>query len=119
MTPFPKPIRAPKAPKPLRRSAPLPRSPMRATRSKRVRFGNAYTQPEWKALCRQVKTRSRGWCELRICCDGDKAVGDPHHLSVQPGMRNKRRVLVPLDQLVATCRRCHLAAHGHPAGLFA
>lgn len=92
----------------MRRRQPLKRSTKPIARGKRPKATNAYTRPEWRKLVREVQKRSRGICEAQVRCAGDPAEGDPHHLGYQEGMVGWRRLIVPLDQLVAVCRRCHL-----------
>jgi len=77
-----------------------------ARRSK-PKASNAYMKPEWRALVRLVRKRSGGLCEA---CGG-LVTGDPHHRAYLAGVRGWRRLLVPLDQLIDLCRRCHLAEH--------
>ena len=89
---------------------PIKRSPLKRG-TKRIKASNAYTRPEWRTLVAAVKKRSKGVCEARIACAGDPATGDPHHLSYVEGVVGPKRLLVPLDQLVAVCRRCHLQFH--------
>ena len=89
--------------KSIKRSA----TPARKSRPKQT---NAYMRPEWRKLVREVQKRSRGVCEAQVCCGGDPAEGDPHHLSYAD-FGGWRRLIVPLEQLVAVCRRCHLSFH--------
>src|SRR6185312_7152229 len=97
----PKPkARKPKEPKRIARSPLLPRKT-------RPKASNAYQRPEWRSLVRQVRKRSGGLCEQ---C-GALVSGDPHHKAYVAGVKGWRRLLVPLDQLVDLCRRCHLAEH--------
>ena len=97
--------------KPLPRSTkPIPRGKAPKRGGKRIKFGNAYTRPEWRKLVAQVVARSRGICEMQVACDGNPAEGDPHHLEYAP-FKGWKRLIVPLEQLRATCRRCHLQAH--------
>jgi hypothetical protein len=98
---------------PIKRKKPLPRSSAKLKRRKTLAKSNAYCRPEWRALARKVRLRSKGVCEMRIACAGDPATGDPHHLSYGPES-GWRRLIVPLDQLVAVCRRCHVQAHASP-----
>jgi hypothetical protein len=97
----PKPARVEKPRSPLRRSG-------RIARGKRVKFGNAYTQPAWRAQVRRIRKRSKGICEAQVRCGGDPVSGDPHHLFYRPGVKGKQRILVEDAALVDTCRRCHL-----------
>lgn len=91
---------------PLARGKPLKAGkPMK--RGGRLKFGNAYTRPEWRALDRAVKQRAKGVCEL---CGLGPVEGDSHHLSYAP-FTGWRRLIVPMDQLVAVCRPCHLRQH--------
>lgn len=103
----PKPTPPVKQPNPLRRKAPMPRQAPKVTRRRRLKFANAYTRPEWRALVRQVRKRSKGICEARVQCSGNPVEGDPHHLAYLD-LAGWRRLLVPLDQLVDCCRPCHL-----------
>lgn len=99
--PHPKPpSRAPKA------RQPLPRGE-RPKRKVRPKFGNAYTDPEWRKQVRRIRKRSRGVCEAQVCCGGNPVVGDPHHKSYLP-MKGKGRLLVEDSELVDCCRDCHL-----------
>ena len=98
---FPKPPPREKAPTPLRRKAPMTRTKPVSTRR------SPYQHPEWRKLTAAVRKRSRGICEL---CGTRPATGDAHHLSYGPG-RGWRRLVVPMDQLVAVCRPCHLEQH--------
>ena len=93
----------------MKRRKPIKRSATPIARKSRPKATNAYMRPEWRKLCREVKKRSRGICESQVCCDGDVATGDPHHTEYQEGMVGWQRLIVPLDKLVAVCRRCHLA----------
>lgn len=91
---------------PLRRSSPLPRGKGLA-RKKRLKVGNAYCRKEWRQLTAAVRKRSGGICEV---CGLRPATGDAHHRSYAP-FKGWRRLIVPMDQLVAVCRPCHLAFH--------
>lgn len=93
--------------KPLKRSKPIPRGKPPARSRKRIKFGNAYTRPEWRKLDAEAKKRSRGICEAQVCCDGNPIEGDCHHVSYAP-FKGWKRLIVPLDQLLAVCHRCHI-----------
>lgn len=99
----PKPDPTVRDPKPLRRAKPMPKR-----KKKGVKYGNAYTRPEWRKKVREIRQRSRGICEARVCCNGDPVSGDPHHLRYQAEFKGWRRLMVPNDQLIDCCRRCHL-----------
>ena len=101
MTAVPKPEPKVKVPKPLRRGQPM-------ARRKRLKAGNAYTRSEWRAKVREIRRRSGGICEARVRCNGDPVSGDPHHLRYQREFKGWKRLMVPNDQLVDCCRRCHL-----------
>lgn len=84
---------------PLRRSAPLRRS--------RKRLAGKYASPEWRALRLRVLLRDGGRCQLK----GPDCLGDAdqvHHEGYGRG-RHKRRLLVPMEQLVSCCGPCHAA----------
>lgn len=76
----------------------------------RLKSTNAYHRPEWRALVREVRKRSRGICEARTRCGGNPVEGDPHHLSYAP-FTNWKRLIVPLDQLLDCCHECHKSFH--------
>lgn len=89
---------------------PIKRSTKPIARTSRPKSTNAYTRPEWRKLVALVALRSRGICEMQVACDGNPAEGDPHHLEYAP-FKGWKRLIVPLEQLRATCRRCHLQVH--------
>jgi hypothetical protein len=80
---------------------------VRKSHRQRIAFSNAYTRPEVVALMAQVRKRSGGVCE---CCRSAPAVGYANHLGYAD-FTNWRRLIVPLDWLMDTCRDCHLAFH--------
>ena len=85
-----------------------PRKPI--ARKGRPKKGNAYTRPEWRALVAQVRKRSKGICEARVCCAGDPVDGDPHH-QAYADFKGWKRLIVPLDDMIDCCRACHLSFH--------
>ncbi len=91
--PFPKPAPKEKVRKPLQRT------PMHARKS-------PYLHPEWRKLAAAVRRRSKGVCEGCGAAPGD----DVHHRAYGP-KGTWRKLMVPLDQLIHLCRRCHLDAH--------
>jgi hypothetical protein len=92
----------------VKRSHPIPRGKPPKRSTKRIKFSNAYTHPDWRAKVKEVRKRSGGLCEAMICCDGNPVVGDPHHTEYLPGMKGRKRLLVDLDKLIDCCRDCHL-----------
>ena len=106
MTGWPKPSPKIKAPKPVKPRKPLPKAKP-GKKPKKIAKTNAYCRPEWRALVQQVKARSKGVCEA---CRSAPATGDPHHLAYAD-FKGWRRLIVPLDKLVAVCRPCHLSFH--------
>lgn len=114
MNPYPKPPpKVEKAPPQRIARKPIKRGKMKAKRTKRIRKSNAYMRPEWRALVRQVRKRSKGVCEARVKCDGDPVEGDPHHTDYLPFV-GWQRLIVPLDWLVDCCHRCHKSFHDRP-----
>lgn len=68
---------------------------------------NAYCHPEYRRKVARVHRRSRRICEARIRCAGAPVVGDPHHPYYLP-FEGWRRLMIPDDDLIDCCRRCHL-----------
>jgi hypothetical protein len=81
-------------------SRPLPRS------KKRIRFGNAYTRPEYQALFKIVRKRSGGVCE--ICCAAP-AVGWGHHTEYAD-FKGWKRIIVAPEKILDACHECHVRA---------
>lgn len=106
MAPHPKPLPVAKAKRPLRRKAAM------KARTKRTVGTRKHLHPSWRKLRAEALKRDRGWCQG---CDAAPA-SEVHHLVYGRG-RGVKGLLVPLDQLVSLCRRCHAAQHGWMRGV--
>lgn len=96
----PKPVPRVRAPKRLARKAAM------KARTKRTVGTRKHAHPSWRKLRAEALTRDRHWCQV---CDAAPAV-EVHHLAYGRG-RGVKALLVPLDQVVSVCRRCHEAEH--------
>lgn len=102
MKPCPKPPKVEKAPpQRIARGAP-------PKRGRKPKFGNAYTDPEYRKLVEIVHKRSGNWCEY---CGKAPRDGDPNHEDYVPGLKGKGRVKVDPSKMKDACRPCHKKWH--------
>lgn len=90
--------------KPLTRSKPIPRGKPPARSRKKI--VGKYQSPEWRNLRARVLRRDKHWCQG---CN-DFPATQVHHLGYGRG-RHKASLIVPMEELVSLCQRCHASIH--------
>lgn len=87
--------------------------------SKEQQLKNARTKPTQKQMGdisakvdKQLKARSKGFCEVRERCKGSKAV-ERAHTTGRRTIQHKTSV----DDLFHACKQCHLWLDETPAGI--
>lgn len=89
-----------------RSTLPRQRKPLQRTKMKAM---SMYKRPEWLALRALAMLRAAGLCEH---CR-QKPPTEVHHLRYAEGKSGWRKLIVPLDWLLAVCRKCHEDQHPH------
>lgn len=87
------------------RRKPLARSTKPIAKSGKAIVGK-YASREWRNLRARVLRRDRNWCQG---CN-DQPATEVHHRLYGKG-HHKKSLLVPMEELVSLCRRCHAEIH--------